>query len=266
MVRLPEAVRASAVAIADILVESPEGGRIPLSALASVRIERGPRLISREWSKRRALIQFNVRDRDVGSAVYDAQRRIASAVTLPAGYRIEWGGQFENMRRAQRRLAFAGPVALALIVVLLYLGFRNRFDTAAIFASIPLAFGGGVMALAIREMPLSISAAIGFITLSGASVLNSMVLVSCVRRELLKVDASADAIRRAAGESLRTVLITTFVACIGFVPMALSDGAGAEVQRPLATVVIGGMLAGSMATLFLLPAIYSWRLRRRAAA
>ncbi|HEX3872353.1 MAG TPA: efflux RND transporter permease subunit, partial [Pirellulales bacterium] len=119
MVRLPEAVRASAVAIADILVESPEGGRIPLSALASVRIERGPRLISREWSKRRALIQFNVRDRDVGSAVYDAQRRIASAVTLPAGYRIEWGGQFENMRRAQRRLAFAGPVALALIVVLL---------------------------------------------------------------------------------------------------------------------------------------------------
>jgi cobalt-zinc-cadmium resistance protein CzcA len=262
VVRLPESIRGTPESIADIQVESPSGELIPLSTLADVRIERGPRLISREWSKRRVMIQFNVRDRDVGSAVYDAQQKIDEAVHLPHGYRIEWGGQFENMRRAQRRLAIVGPISLSLILVLLYAAFRNRWDTAVIFGSIPFAMAGGIIALWLRSMPLSISAAIGFITLSGVAVLNSMVIVSAMRREYERVQPSVEAILRASSESVRTVLITMMVASIGFLPMAVSDGAGAEVQRPLASVVIGGMLVGTIATLILLPAFYAWRASR----
>jgi cobalt-zinc-cadmium resistance protein CzcA len=180
---------------------------------------------------------------------------------LPEGYRIEWGGQFENMRRAQKRLALVVPLALALIVVLLYFSFRNKFDTLTAFAGVPFAAVGGVAALWYREMPLSISSAVGFITLSGISVLNSMVLITKFR-ELQRTGLEAAAAIKTAGvETLRTVLMTALVASVGFVPMASSNGAGAEVQRPLATVVIGGVALGTLYTLIVLPVLYAWLAR-----
>ena len=224
-----------------------------------MRIVDGPRLISREWSQRRITIQCNVRGRDIGSFVAEAQQRIAAEGALPAGYRLEWGGQFQNMQRAQKRLMIVVPAALMLIVGLLYLSFRDRFDTLVIFASVPFACIGGILAIWFREMPLSISAAVGFITLSGISVLSSMVLVTALREMQQHGKSLAEAIRPASLESLRTNLMTAIVASVGFIPMAISEGAGAEVQRPLATVVIGGVFTSTIFSLFLLPVLYSWR-------
>src|SRR5262245_1787612 len=257
-VRLADSLRASPEALAALMLAAPSGERIPLSRLAEVRVVDGPRLISREWSQRRITIQCNVRGRDVGSFVREAQQRIAAEVSFPDGYRLEWGGQFQNMQRAQQRLMVVVPAALLLIVGLLYLSFRDSFDTAVVFASVPFACIGGVFALACRGMPLSISAAVGFITLSGISVLNSLVLVTALR-ELQKQHVPLDqALGRAAIDSLRTILMTALVASVGFVPMAMSEGAGAEVQRPLATVVIGGVITSTIFSLLLLPILYSW--------
>jgi heavy metal efflux system protein len=258
-VRLPDSLRDSPDSLASLMLAAPSGERIPLSRLADVRVVDGPRLIGREWSQRRITIQCNVRGRDVGSFVREAQQQIAAEVELPAGYRLDWGGQFQNMQRAQRRLTIVVPLALLLIVGLLYLSFRDRFDTLAVFASVPFACIGGVFALAWRGMPLSISAAVGFITLSGISVLSSMVLVTALRESQRHGGSLNDAIGRAAIESLRTILMTALVASVGFVPMAVSEGAGAEVQRPLATVVIGGVLTSTIFSLLLLPILYSWR-------
>jgi heavy metal efflux system protein len=258
-VRLPDALRASPESIAALMIAAPSGERIPLSRLADVRVVDGPRLIGREWSQRRITIQCNVRGRDVGSFVREAQQRIAAEGALPAGNRLEWGGQFQNMQRAQRRLVIVVPLALLLIIGLLYLSFRDGFDTLAVFASVPFACVGGVTALALRGMPLSISAAVGFITLSGISVLSSMVLVTALREMQKHHVPLRDAIGRAALESLRTILMTALVASVGFVPMAMSEGAGAEVQRPLATVVIGGVFTSTAFSLLLLPILYSWR-------
>jgi cobalt-zinc-cadmium resistance protein CzcA len=265
VVRLPESMRNNPEVIANIMLSSPKGERVPLSRLCDIRVVDGPRLISREWGDRRITVQCNVRGRDVGSFVAEAQQRIAAGVALPDGYRIEWGGQFENMRRAQRRLAVVVPIALALIAGLLYLSFRNQFDTITAFAGVPFAAVGGLAALWLREMPLSISSAVGFITLSGISVLNSMVLITKFR-ELARHEASAGkAIVEAGIECLRTILMTALVAGIGFVPMASSNGAGAEVQRPLATVVIGGVLVGTIYTLVVLPILYAWFAKTKAA-
>jgi len=254
--RLPEEMRAKPQAIADILISTPAGEQIPLSRLADVRVVEGPKTISREWSKRRITVQCNVRGRDVGSFVAEAQEKIDSQLQIPDGYRIDWGGQFENMQRAKTRLAIVVPLALAMIIVLLYFTYRNVTDTAIVFASVPFACIGGIGALALREMPLSISAAIGFITLSGVSVLNSMVLVSALRHLLGEGVPIEEAIPRAALSCLRTIIMTALVASVGFVPMATSIGTGAEVQRPLATVVIGGVVSSTLMTLILLPAIY----------
>jgi cobalt-zinc-cadmium resistance protein CzcA len=258
-VRLPDSLRASPEALAALMLAAPSGERIPLSRLADVRIVDGPRLIGREWSQRRIVIQCNVRGRDVGGFVRDAQQRIAAEVELGDGYRLEWGGQFENMQRAQRRLSIVVPLALLLIVGLLYLSFRNQFDTLAVFASVPFACIGGVFALALREMPLSISAAVGFITLSGISVLSSMVLVTAIRELERQHVPLAEAIPRAALDCLRTIIMTALVASVGFVPMAISEGAGAEVQQPLASVVIGGVITSTAFSMLLLPLILSWR-------
>jgi cobalt-zinc-cadmium resistance protein CzcA len=256
-IRLPDELRASPASISGIMVSAPSGERIPLSRLASIEEIRGPKLITREWGKRRISIQCNVRGRDVGSFVAEAQQRIAREVELPSGFRIDWGGQFENMQRAQKRLMIVVPLALLLIIGLLFLTYRNVTDTLFIFTSVPFACVGGVVAVWVRDMPLSVSAAVGFITLSGVSVLNSMVVVSALKSRLAEGLPMPEAIEKSTVGCLRTVLMTALVASVGFIPMATSSGTGAEVQRPLATVVIGGVVSSSLMTLLLLPALYS---------
>ncbi|HZT80583.1 MAG TPA: efflux RND transporter permease subunit, partial [Gemmataceae bacterium] len=264
-VRLPDRLRDSPEGISSITVPAPSGERLPLSRLADIREVRGPKLISGEWGKRRIMIQCNVRGRDIGSFVEEAQRRIDREFRLPGpSYRLEWGGQFENMVRAQRRLLIVVPLALILILVLLYLTYRNVRETLLVFVGVPFACVGGVLALWVRDLPLSISAAVGFITLSGVSVLNSMILMARLRDPEVEGLGPREAVERAGLTSLRTVLMTALVASVGFLPMATSTGTGAEVQRPLATVMIGGVISSTLMTLFLLPALYAL-LHRRAA-
>jgi len=257
VVRLPEGLRDGPASIADIAVRGPAGESVPLERIADIETILGPKFVTREWSERRVVVQCNVRGRDVGGFVAEAQGAIDRAVELPPGeFRLEWGGQFENMQRAQKRLAIVVPLALVLILVLLYLTYRNVADTVLLFVSVPFACVGGIWALALREMPLSISAAVGFITLSGVSVLSGMVVASALRERLARGTARDVAIEETSSGSLRTIIMTALVASLGFIPMAVSEGTGAEVQRPLATVVIGGVITSTLFTLFVLPALY----------
>lgn len=257
VVRLPEKHRASPDAIGAMLVATPSGERIPLSRLASIVVTEGPSTITREWNQRRITITCNVRGRGMGSFVAEAQRRIASEVQLPAGrYHLEWGGQFEHLETARKRLMIVVPLALALIFTLLYLTYNSLIDALRVFTGIPFAWVGGIFALWLRDMPFSISAGIGFVALSGVAVLDDMILVSYVRqlrRQGLSLD---EAVTRAAITRLRPVLMTTLVAALGFVPMAFSTGMGAEVQRPLATVVIGGVIGAMIMSLLVLRVLY----------
>jgi cobalt-zinc-cadmium resistance protein CzcA len=207
-------------------------------------------------------VQANVRGRDLGGFVAEVRKNL-TGMELPAGYYFRYGGQFENLERAQRRLMLVVPLALGLILGLLYLTFRSLPDAARVFAAVPFAVVGGVFALALRGLPFSISAAVGFIALSGVSVLNALVLVSGIRQYREAGASLEDAIPQAAERRLRPVLMTALVASLGFVPMALNTGIGAEVQRPLATVVIGGVLSSTVLTLFVLPVIYLATERRR---
>jgi cobalt-zinc-cadmium resistance protein CzcA len=246
--------RSSPTALADLMLATPSGNQIPLTRVAKIQEVRGAKYITREASKRRITLQCNVRGRDIGSFVAQAQEDIKK-LALPRGYRLEWGGQFENMKRAQQRLMIVVPIALSLIVGLLYMSFRRIADTLIVFASVPFACIGGIIALWLREMPISISAAVGFITLSGVSVLSSMVLVSAIRN---KIQAGVDpktAVYEACVDCMRTVCMTALVASVGFLPMAVSSSLGAEVQRPLATVVIGGVVASMITTMFVLPVL-----------
>jgi len=262
VVRLPESLRKGPEALRDISVRSPAGENVPLERICDIETITGPKFITREWSERRVVVQCNVRGRDVGGFVADAQAAIERSVDLPEGqFRLEWGGQFENMQRAQKRLTIVVPLALLLIVVLLYLTYRNVADTILLFVSVPFACVGGIWALALREMPLSISAAVGFITLSGVSVLNGMVLASALRERLARGTARDIAVEETSVACLRTIIMTALVASLGFIPMAISEGTGAEVQRPLATVVIGGVITSTLFTLFILPALYRIILR-----
>ena len=257
VVRLPEGRREGPESLATIPLRSPAGEILPLGRIAAIESIRGPKYVTREWSERRVVVQCNVRGRDVGGFVAEAQGAIDQRVELPEGqFRVVWGGQFENMQRAQKRLAIVVPLALLLIVVLLWLTYRNAADTTLLFVSVPFACVGGIWALAARGMPLSISAAVGFITLSGVSVLNGMVLASALRERLARGTARDVAIEETAAGSLRTIVMTALVASLGFIPMAVSEGTGAEVQRPLATVVIGGVITSTLFTLFVLPALY----------
>jgi heavy metal efflux system protein len=257
VVRLPERHRTSPEAIGAMLVATPSGERIPLSRLAGIYITEGPSTITREWNQRRITITCNVRGRGMGSFIAEAQRRIADEVQLPAGrYHIEWGGQFEHLESAKQRLLIVVPLALALIFTLLYVTYNNLTDALRVFTGIPFAWVGGIFALWLRGMPFSISAGIGFVALSGVAVLDDMILVSYVRqlrRQGLGLD---DAVTRAAITRLRPVLMTTLVASLGFVPMAFSTGMGAEVQRPLATVVIGGVIGAMVMSLLVLRVLY----------
>ncbi|MFP2903686.1 efflux RND transporter permease subunit [Pyxidicoccus sp. 3LFB2] len=256
-VRLHEAYRNEPAKLATVLVAAPGGERVPFGRLATMREVSGPTTIQREWGKRRIVVQANVRGRDLGGFVDEVRRTLDVKVELSPGYYVRYGGQFENLERAQGRLLIVVPIALALIFCLLYLTYRRVMDSLRIFAGVPFALVGGVLALFLRGLPFSISAAVGFIALSGVSVLGDMVLVSRVRQLLNRGMALSDAIREAALSRLRPVLMTSSVAAIGFLPMALNTGVGAEVQRPLATVVIGGILSSTLLTLVVLPVLYS---------
>lgn len=257
VVRLPESYRASPEAIGSILLPTPSGERIPLSRLATIQVVEGPSTITREWGQRRIAVTCNVRGRDLGSFVAEAQRKVAEQVQMPPGrYHVAWGGQFEQLERARTRLLIVVPVAFVLIFGLLYLTYRNVMDALRVFTGIPFAWVGGIFALWLRDMPFSISAAIGFIALSGVAVLDDMILVSYVRQLRAKGLSLDDAVQKAAITRLRPVLMTTLVASLGFLPMALSTGMGAEVQRPLATVVIGGVIGAMVMSLLVLRVLY----------
>jgi len=255
--RLPERFRTSPEAIGSILVATASGERIPLARLASIEIVEGPSTITREWGQRRITITSNVRGRDLGSFVAEARQKIDERVSLPSGrYRIDYGGQFENLQRAATRLSIVVPVALVLIFVLLYFTYHNLVDALRVFTGVPFAWVGGIFALWLRDMPFSISAGVGFIAMSGVAVLDDMILVSYIRQLREKGLALDDAVTQAAVTRLRPVLMTTLVASLGFLPMAFSDGMGAEVQRPLATVVIGGVIGAMIMSLLVLRVLY----------
>ena len=257
VIRLPEKARADPDAIRRILVATPAGERIPLSRLATIEKVVGPNTIKRDWYQRRITIEANVRNRDLGSFVAEAQRVVAQKVQMPAGrYHIEWGGQFENFQRAQTRLMVVVPIALLMILSLLYMTYGNWVDSLRVFTGVPFAWIGGVLALWIRDMPFSVSAAVGFIALSGVAVLDDMLLVSTIR-QLRGLGRTLDeAVEEAAMTRLRPILMTTLVASLGFVPMAFSTGMGAEVQQPLATVVIGGVCSAMIMSLLVLRVLY----------
>jgi len=239
-----------------ILIHTPTGERLPLERLAEVRQVEGPSTISREWQRRRILVQCNVRGRDVGGFVEEARERIAAEVALPAGSYVTYSGQFEHLERARLRLMIVVPVALGLILFLLTTSVGSLRDGLIIFTAAPFATLGGVLALLLRGMPFTVSAGIGFVAVSGVSMLAGLVLVSTIRRLVREGVAMEEAVERSALTRLRPVLMTTLVAALGFVPMAFNTGVGAEVQRPLATVVVGGVLSANLLTLVVLPAIY----------
>jgi cobalt-zinc-cadmium resistance protein CzcA len=257
-IRFPEQQRDSAQAVSNLRVGDSEGHFVPLAQLADIEEEEGPAQISREGGQRRIAVELNVRGRDLASFVGEAQKAVSSKVRIPCGYELKWGGQFEQLQSAGRRLMIVVPAALLLIFALLYFNFQAVTPAALIFLNIPLAATGGIVALMLRGMPFSISAGVGFIALFGIAVLNGIVLLTYIR-ELLHGGASvADAVARGAETRLRPVLMTAMVASLGFIPMALSRGAGAEVQRPLATVVIGGLVTSTLLTLLVLPSLFKW--------
>ena len=241
-----------------LLVASPSGQLIPLSQLATIQIEEGPAQVSRDNIQRRITVESNVRGRDLAGFVADAKLAIEREVKMPPGYYVEWSGQFKNLEAATGRLAVVVPIALFLIFVLLYTTFNAVRPAVLIYLNVPFAVIGGVFALAIRGMPLSISAAVGFIALFGVAVLNGLVLVSYIRQLRAEGLPPAQAAHDAAHVRLRPELTTALVAALGFIPMAIATGAGAEVQTPLATVVIGGLISSTLLTLLVLPSIYTW--------
>jgi len=281
VVRLPEAQRQDPAVLADLPIPLPastsvdessrlaagaNGGprTVPLREVAKIQVERGPNQINRENGKRRVVITANVRERDLGGFVGELRTRIGQDVALPEGYWIDYGGTFKQLISATQRLGVVVPVTLALIFALLFMAFGSAKDAAIVFSGVPLALTGGVLALALRGIPLSISAGVGFIALSGVAVLNGLVMIAFIRRLREQGDPLDDAVRDGALGRLRPVLMTALVASLGFLPMALNVGAGSEVQRPLATVVIGGIVSSTALTLLVLPVLYRWLHRDRA--
>ncbi|WP_026999518.1 CusA/CzcA family heavy metal efflux RND transporter [Eisenibacter elegans] len=257
VLRLSAKRRTSLADVQELLISTPTGAKIPLSTVASVAIEDGPNQIQRESSQRRIIVGFNVRGRDVQNTVEELQQKVALQIKLPPGYYVSYGGAFENLQEAKDRLMIAVPIALLLIFLLLYFAFRSVKLGLLIFTAIPLSIIGGVFALALRGLPFSVSAGIGFIALFGVAVLNGIVLIAEFTR--LKAEGQSNLKRivlQGTALRLRPVLMTAFVASLGFLPMALSTGEGAEVQRPLATVVIGGLMMATFLTLFVLPILY----------
>jgi heavy metal efflux system protein len=268
VVRFPDEIRANPEAIADLLLTAPGGERVTLGSVADVATVRGPEAINHENGERRLVVQTNVRGRDIGSFVAEAQRRLSAAVKIPEGYHLEWGGQFENQQRAMRRLTVAIPLSLAIIFLLLFITFGNTRQAGLVILNVPFALVGGIGALWVRGLNLNLSASVGFIALFGVAVLNGVVMIGAVNRLRELGHGLRDAILTGAGTRLKPVLMTALVASLGFVPMAISTGAGSEIQRPLATVVIGGVITSTLLTLIVLPTIYelieAWMGRRSA--
>jgi cobalt-zinc-cadmium resistance protein CzcA len=257
VIRLSDTQRADLPALAQIQMPVAGGGFVPLASVAQIRVIDGPNQISRENGKRRVVVQANVRGRDIASVVEDAQAAIAKDVRLPAGSYLEWGGQFENLASARDRLMLVVPACFILILLLLHAALGSVRDAAIVFTGVPMALVGGVLALFLRGMDFSISAAVGFIALSGIAVLNGLVMLSSIQDLMDKGMDRLEAARLGAVQRLRPVVMTALVASLGFVPMAIGSGAGAEVQKPLATVVIGGLLSATLLTLFVLPTLYA---------
>jgi len=266
VVRLPDKWRQNPEAVGAIQLPTATGERVPLSRVTDIRVIEGPSTITREWGQRRITVTCNVRGRDLGTFVAEVQQRVREQVAMPPGrYHVAYGGQFEQLERARTRLMIVVPVALVLIALLLYATYGNVLDAVRVFTGVPFAWVGGLFALWLRDMPFSISAAIGFIALSGVAVLDDMILVSSVRQLQRRGRTLEQAVEEAAITRLRPVLMTTLVASLGFVPMAFSTGMGAEVQRPLATVVIGGVISAMVMSLLVLRVlfvVFQWPKRR----
>jgi heavy metal efflux system protein len=262
VVRVPAALHADAEAIGSLLLTAPAGERVPLRRIAEIREMQAPEMIAHEDAERRLVVQMNVRGRDIGGFVEDARRQVAAAVSLPPGYRLEWGGQFENQARATARLALVVPLSIAIIFLLLFVTFGRLRQAGLVILNVPFALVGGIAALWLRGLNLNLSAAVGFIALFGVAVLNGVVLIAAVNRLREQGQALRPAVLAGAATRLRPVLMTALVASFGFVPMAISHGAGAEIQRPLATVVIGGVITSTLLTLIVLPTLYE-RIERR---
>ena len=270
VVRLPDRLRSDLEQLRRLPLALPQGAAgenrarfIPLGEVASLQLAPGPNQISREDGKRRIVISANVRGRDIGSFVADATQQLQAQVAIPAGYWTSWGGQFEQLQSATERLELVVPLALGLVLLLLFAMFGNAKDGLLVFSGIPFALTGGILALWLRDIPLSISAAVGFIALSGVAVLNGLVMIAFIRQLREQGMELQPAIHMGALSRLRPVLMTALVASLGFVPMAIATGTGAEVQRPLATVVIGGILSSTALTLLVLPLLYSLAYRKR---
>ena len=258
VVRLNEEAGSSVETVQNLLLTSPTGARVALSQVADIKLVEGAAQISREDTRRRIGVELNVRGRDIASFVAEAQQKIEAGVQLPPGYYLKWGGTFENLERASARLLIVVPIALFLIFVLLYTTFGSVKQALLIYTGIPFAVVGGVFALLIRGMPFSISAGVGFIALFGVAVLNGVVMVSFINDLRKEGKTVVEAVNEGAMTRLRPVLMTALVASLGFIPMAIATSAGAEVQRPLATVVIGGLITSTLLTLLILPTLYAW--------
>jgi cobalt-zinc-cadmium resistance protein CzcA len=259
LVRLPEEIRSDPDRLRALPLAVSNGsaqGFVTLGDVATLELRDGLNQISREDGKRRVVVQANVRGRDIASFVQEAQSRIGSETRIPAGYWLGWGGQFENLQAAKQRLLIVVPACFALILLLLFMALGTVRQALLVFSAVPLALTGGILALALRGMPFSITAAVGFIALSGVAVLNGLVMVSRINQLVQNGMSIADAVREGSLSRLRPVLMTALVAALGFVPMALATGTGAEVQKPLATVVIGGIITATLLTLLVLPALY----------
>ncbi|MEO8596157.1 MAG: CusA/CzcA family heavy metal efflux RND transporter [Candidatus Solibacter sp.] len=258
VVKLPEQYRKDPAAVGELQLSAPGGERVRLAQVANVATGRGPESISRENGQRRIVVQCNVRGRDLGSFVAAAQQKIAAGLRLPPGYSTEWGGQFENQQRATKRLMIVLPAAILIIFGLLFATFNSVPQALLILLNVPFALVGGIAALWLRDLNLNLSASVGFIALFGVAVLNGIVMVSYINRLRETGLHCSDAVIEGASARLRPVLMTALVASLGFIPMALATSAGAEVQRPLATVVIGGLVTSTLLTLLVLPVVYPW--------
>ncbi|HTE43891.1 MAG TPA: efflux RND transporter permease subunit, partial [Gemmatimonadaceae bacterium] len=258
VVRLGAAFRSTPEAIGQMLVRTPTGGTVTLAQLAAVRTVEGPEMIEHDNGLRFVVVQSNVRGRDLGGFVADVRRRVGQNVSLPSGYFATYGGQFENQARATRRLAFIVPLVLLLIAGLLYASFGTIRHALLVMLNVPFALVGGIAALWVRGIHLNLSASVGFIALFGVAVLNGVVMIAYINQLRAEGIQLKDAVREGAAVRLRPVLMTALVASVGFIPMAVSTSSGAEVQRPLASVVIGGLLSATLLTLFVMPTVYTW--------
>jgi len=264
-VRLPEEKRNSLDAIQNILITTKSGMNIPLTQLADVKMIEGPVQISRQDGIRRIGIEMNISGRDIGSFVAEAKQKIRQKVKLPAGYYLTWGGQFENQQRAMNKLLIVGPIAIGLILLLLFIAFGSIRPALLVISNLPFALIGGIFALYISGQYLSVPASVGFIVLFGVAVLNGVVLVSRISQLREEGHALREAIRKGSLDRLRPVLMTALISIFSLMPMLLARGTGSEIQKPLAIVVVGGLITSTLLTLLIIPAVYSWFEKKKVA-